>query len=475
MSNRFDVIVLGGGLAGQLVALALSPARVALVHVNKLGLQTSSALAQGGIACALGPGDSTASHAHDTVIAGAGHNDPQVVAWITEHAPHFMQQLIDEGLPLDRDASGALRFEHEAAHQHPRVLTADHAQFGAALLRFLSPRLDQAQHITRFEGCTGRALLQDHRAILGGISIDGQRHGVLFAPHVVLATGGCGALWPYSSNPSTSLGHGIALAASVGAALRDLEFVQFHPTGLDLGVMGQLPLLTEALRGAGAILLDRAGQRFMPALHPDAELAPRDVVARGVARALVSGGGAWLELSPIPSLDAQFPLIASLARLHANGSTRLPVRPCAHYHMGGVATDLDGRSSIGGLWALGEVACTGFHGANRLASNSLLEIIVLAQRCARAILNTVLDPCSLSSLRPVSAFAPLAPQALNVVREVMGELVGVSRTLSGLALAVERLQPLQELGSPEPLVAALIAQAALRRTQSLGAHHLLAP
>ncbi len=508
---RTNIVVIGSGIAGLACALALAPTPVCLITKTPQPKGGSSALAQGGVAAAIGPGDTPAQHARDTVAAGAGLTDPARAALLTEEGAAIIRRLIAGGVGFDRDADGAIALSREAAHSFARVVHAGGDATGANLIRALLAIVRETPSIRMVPACFALELLTHGGRITGVLAV--QRGTGLVHIHtngVVLAAGGAGGLWRETTNPPESTADGLALAARSGARLTDLEFVQFHPTALvprDGGSAAQRPLLTEALRGAGALLLDADGKRFMPAEHALAELAPRDVVARAIGRRAAEGERVLLDLRPALAAGAHtFPQAIATCRHHGYDpfAEPVPITPAAHYHMGGVATDLDGRTSIEGLWACGEAACTGVHGANRLASNSLLEGLVFGERVALDIRRHGGTPGPAADALPASLPpADLDPERIEALRArlraVMARDVGLVRSENGLARAAAELDALQvrfdRLGArplasgpagAEPLdharamawgelrnmllAARLITLAARRRTESRGAH-----
>lgn len=470
-------VVLGSGLAGLTVARSLTgPCTV--VTPADLGEGSASSWAQGGLAAAVGPGDTPAQHAQDTTAAGAGAGDPAVIARMTEAAPPLVAELVAAGVPFDRDDSGALSLGREGGHGRHRVCHVGGDRTGAAIIGAVAPQVAAAPGVEALRGRAVELLLTDGR-VCGVLVATDDGPVRLLTDRVVLATGGAAALYRDTTNPLGSWGSGVVLAARAGARLADLEMVQFHPTSLALpGTEGApLTLLTEALRGAGALLLSD-GRRFVD------EVSPRDVVAAAVHRERQLGREVTLDCRPVPDLLEHFEgLAARAAELGIDPRVEpMPIRPAAHYHMGGVLTDARGRTDVPGLWAAGEVSCTGLHGANRLASNSLLEAGVTGSAVA-ADLGSPWSAGSWTAGRvdPVSAdrttrlpaadeggvLTPSPTVAAAAVRATMSDLVGVVRDGDGLTEAVRRLAALP---GDDALLGGLIATAALARRESLGSH-----
>lgn len=491
-----DVIVIGSGMAGLVAALSLAPLSVTVLTKTDDLPGGSSNWAQGGIAAAIDPADDPAEHAADTVAAGAGLTDPEMASLLTQEGAKRLTRWINRGLPFDREASGRLCLGREAAHGAARVLHAGGDATGRTLMADLSARARAAAHIRVETGAFVWDLMTGRQGVVGVLAHQAGAGWVFHrAGAVLLACGGVGQLYRHTTNPAEATGDGIALAARAGADLADLEFVQFHPTALAGSRTGQVPLLTEALRGAGAHLLDEHGGRFMLKAHPLAELAPRDVVAKAIGGRIANGLPVYLDLRAlwVDGGAAKFPTVAGICAAARLDPARLPipVAPAAHYHMGGVVTDLDGRTSIPGLFAAGEVACTGVHGANRLASNSLLEALVFAERAAEAILDsTPARPGPMALPDIPDAFVPPAQAALVAVQaaDIMAESVGLLRDGIGLSCAIAELEALRAGLVPEEgirdaagirlsgevrnrlLSSLLIARAALGRQESRGAH-----
>src|SRR5258708_2524724 len=379
-------VIIGGGIAGLMTALRLAPHPTVLLSKAPLGVEASTPWAQGGLAASLGDDDEPKLHLADTLGAGAGLCDADISGRIVRAAPAAIDALARLGVAFDRTADGALALGLEAAHSRRRIVRAAGDGAGRELMRTLVRAVRHTPSITVIEGGEARRLLIDDNVVTGVLAAGPSGPLVFATQRVVLATGGIGGLFLDTTNPLGCFGQGLALAARAGAELGDLEFIQFHPTALD-GPDRPMKLVSEAVRGEGAVLVDETGRRFL-ANEPGAELAPRDVVARGIWRHIVDWHRGFLDAREKPGADfaERFPVIAGFCRAAGidPATQPIPVRPAAHYHMGGVAVDGAGRSSIAGLWACGEVASTGLHGANRLASNSLTEAVVCAGSVAES-------------------------------------------------------------------------------------------
>lgn len=466
-------LIIGGGLAGLSAALEAGPRPTLVVTPAPLLQACSSAWAQGGVAAALSVQDDPALHAADTAVAGAGLVDPAVARALTEDGKQTVEWLASLGAPFDRAADGAFAVSLEAAHSRARVARVGGDGAGRAILSALVASVRAAPHVEVWENGRLRALVQDDTGRVRGAVIerDGRLTEVL-AMAVVLATGGAGGLYARTTTPAALLGEGMALAYRAGAEILDPEFVQFHPTAIDVG-LDPMPLATEALRGEGSRLID-AGGRFLLGEAPDADLKARDIVARAVHSARAEGRGAYLDARTAvgDKFPHEFPAVfAACMRAGLDPrETPIPVAPAAHYHMGGIAAGLNGRTSLPGLFAVGECAATGVHGANRLASNSLLEAAAFGRRTGRAAAEEIGGE---GETRKASIAPELTPEALTALRVSMSDNVGVVRDADGLARAmvlIERLE--QEARGALPVLAArLITGAALGRRESRGGHY----
>ncbi|GAA1462112.1 L-aspartate oxidase [Nocardiopsis exhalans] len=496
---RADVAVVGSGIAGLSTALRYvrrtGSGRVVLVTKDRLSTG-STAYAQGGIAAAMAPEDGPVAHMVDTLLAGAGLCDPHAVNVLATEGPDALRWLIGLGAEFDRDDDGELSLTREGGHRADRVAHAGGDATGAEIQRALVQAVLAEERVEVVEHAIALDALRDpgsgavHGATLHVMG-EGKRDGVgaVLAPAVVLATGGMGQVFAATTNPPVSTGDGLALAARAGARLRDLEFIQFHPTVLWLGpdARGRQPLVSEALRGEGAYLVDAEGHRIMEGVHELGDLAPRDVVARTIARTMAEQDTdhVYLETRHFgrATWEKRFPTILASCRAHGIDplDRTIPVAPAAHYASGGVEVDIDGRTGVPGLWAVGEVARTGVHGANRLASNSLLEGLVYADRIATRLADAPARDSG--EAQPLGMTTPLVDPATSAtVRTLMSRDAGVLRTGEGLAELVARLDDLAapaEHVAPDVAaweatnlltVARLVAAAARHRTESRGSH-----
>jgi L-aspartate oxidase len=461
------VLIVGAGIAGMMTALKLAPEPCVLLSRARIGEETSSILAQGGVAACVGSDDSVALQVADTLAAGDGLCDASIVEEIVAGGPAAIDELVRLGVPFDRAADGSLKRGLEAAHSRHRIIHASGDKTGREITLTLAAAVRATASITVLEGLAARRLSVEDGAIVGLVAENDSGAIFLRTNRVVIATGGVSGLFAHGTNPTGSWGQGLAIAARAGAVLRDMEFVQFHPTALD-GAGPQVSLISEAVRGEGAILVNESGERFMDGVA-GAELAPRDIVARAVWAQLRAGHRTFLDARNIDDLAAHFPNLTQNCRAAGIDPLRdpIPVRPAAHYHMGGIKVDLAGRTNIEGLWAVGEAAATGLHGANRLASNSLLEGLVCAGFVAES-----LKSAPRQTLRTIPGVQPVRPSDVQSVRAIVSRAAGVLRDGADLRQAVAELVP-QLATNDAALVGLMIVTAALRRAESRGAHYRL--
>lgn len=469
-----DVLIVGAGLAGLFLALELSPRTCTVISPAPLGGAASSAWAQGGLAAALDPEDTPEQHANDTIAAGSGLVDPVIARLIAEEGPARVRDLLTLGVPFDKTEDGALALSLEAAHSRPRVARVAGDLAGKAIMDALVAAVAAADHINVIEGVRAVGLMQDTKGQVAGVILRDE-HGLLSthtARETVLCTGGTGGLFQVTTNPAAARGDALAMGYEVGALIADVEFVQFHPTAIDIG-RDPAPLATEALRGEGATLHNADGAGFMQNYHPLAELAPRDEVARAIHSERAAGRGAFLDCRTAVGAEfpEHFPTVFSACKSAGIDPRRdmIPVATAAHYHMGGIVADFWGLSTIDGLSVCGECASTGAHGANRLASNSLLEAVVFAHRIARRLRNADLpDPGASTGRVPLA----LPNQALQRLRTGMSLQCGVVRNKHGLEDLLDTITQLEHANGPARSLttARLMATAALTREESRGGH-----
>ncbi|MET9377605.1 L-aspartate oxidase [Streptomyces sp. NPDC003035] len=451
-----DVVVVGSGVAGLTAALRCTAAGLRTVVVTKARLDDGSTRwAQGGIAAALGEGDTPEQHLDDTLVAGAGLCDEEAVRLLVTEGPDAVRRLIATGADFDKNADGEIALTREGGHHRRRIAHAGGDATGAEISRALVEAI-RDQGVRTVEHALVLDLLTDDEGRTAGVTLhvmgEGRHDGVgaVRAPAVVLATGGMGQVFSATTNPAVSTGDGVALALRAGAEVSDLEFVQFHPTVLFLGAdsEGQQPLVSEAVRGEGAHLVDADGVRFMVGQHELAELAPRDIVAKAIMRRMQEQGAEHMYLDArhfgAEMWENRFPTILAACRAHGIDPVTepIPVAPAAHYASGGVRTDLTGRTTVPGLYACGEVACTGVHGANRLASNSLLEGLVFAERIAEDIAEHGPHREGVPVAHAARVMPVLAPKLRAEIQRVMSANAGVLRSEERLRRAAEALENL---------------------------------
>ncbi|MCE9581923.1 MAG: L-aspartate oxidase [Planctomycetes bacterium] len=490
-----DVLIIGGGVAGLRAAVEAARKASVLLVMKRTLHDSNTQWAQGGVAAALDRGDTISSHVRDTLEAGKGIANPKVVRTVIREGAIRVKELIAWGTQFDR-SSGEIRFAREGGHSRARILHAGGDATGAEIARALIEKVKSLPNIEVLENTFVLDLLVKSGRCCGALAAgpDGAKQGIA-ASATILATGGCGQLFRETTNPDVATGDGLAIAHRAGALLEDMEFVQFHPTALYIAGAARA-LISEAVRGEGAVLRDRLKRRFMPDYHPDAELAPRDTVSRSIVRQMraTNDTQVYLDLSHLPStkIRARFPGLSALCRSFGLDIAKdaIPVRPAAHYMVGGVKTDLLGRTSLPGLWAAGECGCEEFHGANRLGSNSLLEGLVTGVRAANDALRQLGKPPVLSALLCHSQSAPDSQPPVDTVdlrsslKALMWREVGVERDGDGLKRAIQTIDFWKRYVLPREFnsvpgwelqnmltVSGIIARCALSREESRGTHY----
>ncbi len=474
MTDPSRPLIVGGGIAGLVAALSFAPRPVQILVRGQLGSEGSSLWAQGGIAAAVGSDDDPTLHAEDTLRVGGGLADPRIAERITHAGPWAVEYLARLGVPFDRERAGTLRLGLEGGHSKHRIVHAGGDATGRIIMETLIRHVRETPSIEIVEACEARALERDEEGILGVWAAG--RVGTSFFPslRVILATGGIGGLFPATTNPWGSRGEGLLMALLAGAPLIDMEFIQYHPTALDTGE-GALPLISEAVRGDGAVLVDENGTRFL-AGEPQAELAPRDQLARAVWLHRQNGHRVFLDARKLPGpvFPSRFPSIHAVCLAHGLDPRNdlLPVCPAVHYHMGGIEVDEACGTAIPGLWAVGEVSATGFHGANRLASNSLLEAVV----CGHDLARSVGDAPIRHRVPRIASHEPIPAFDGQTVSTILGRSLGVVRERAVLESALVDLQAEIDKGGGGQSMALLgwiWVWAALQRAESRGAHFRL--
>lgn len=491
-STSADVVVIGSGVAGLTTALQIRAHNLSVILITKSYVdEGSTKWAQGGIAAALGPGDSPEQHERDTLVAGAGLCDLPAVKVLVSEGPEAVRKLIARGAVFDKSETGEIALTREGGHLRNRILHAGGDATGAEVSRALLAAVSRDQGIEVIEHALVLDALKSESGRVCGVTLhvigEGSRDGVgqIMARAVVLATGGLGQVYSQTTNPSVSTGDGVALALRAGADVTDVEFIQFHPTVLYMGEnsRGQQPLISEAVRGEGAFLVNDRGERFMKSVHPLADLAPRDIVAKEISRQMSKSGAkhVWLDAKSIIDFKERFPTIyLSCSQIGIDPSKDLiPVAPASHYASGGIRTDLNGHSSVPGLYAVGETACTGAHGANRLASNSLLEGLVFGARIAEDIAKNLPVWEQPVGNDPIEIL--ISPSVRGEMQRAMSRGASVVRTKDSLSKTLETLNRLKDATTIYAnvdawettnlyLLATAITRSALERTESRGSH-----
>ena len=472
-----SVLVIGAGLAGLYLALKLFPRKVYVLTSKRSSKGAASAWAQGGIAAALSKNDSIELHKNDTIKAGDGLVDPEIAKILASEGPSCVHDLGALGVPFDKNSDGELSLSLEAAHSTARVARVKGDTSGAEIIKVMVSRAQEAEHITGIIGWRAESLLTDNNGGVTGTLARRDDGAILSieADITVLATGGIGGLFSVTTNPRTARGDALGMAAVVGAQMRDLEFVQFHPTAIDIG-RDPAPLATEALRGQGAILTDSNGIRFMDKYHKKGELAPRDDVARSIFLEIESGKQAFLDCRKAigDKFPINFPTVFDSC-MDAGIDPRnqlIPIAPAVHYHMGGIATDSYGQTNLNGLLAVGECSAVGVHGANRLASNSLLEAIVFGDRAARYINGKNWENKHSQKIK-TQPWLSMGKEVSHSLRKAMTLNCGVQRNDKKLNTLINHINYLiEKVGPANPLVASkMIASCALAREECRGAHY----
>ena len=491
-STSADVVVIGSGVAGLTTALQIRAHNLSVILITKSYVdEGSTKWAQGGIAAALGPGDSPEQHERDTLVAGAGLCDLPAVKVLVSEGPEAVRKLIARGAVFDKSETGEIALTREGGHLRNRILHAGGDATGAEVSRALLAAVSRDQGIEVIEHALVLDALKSESGRVCGVTLhvigEGSRDGVgqIMARAVVLATGGLGQVYSQTTNPSVSTGDGVALALRAGADVADVEFIQFHPTVLYMGEnsRGQQPLISEAVRGEGAFLVNDRGERFMKSVHPLADLAPRDIVAKEISRQMSKSGAkhVWLDAKSIIDFKDRFPTIySSCSQIGIDPSKDLiPVAPASHYASGGIRTDLNGHSSVPGLYAVGETACTGAHGANRLASNSLLEGLVFGARIAEDIAKNLPTWEQPVGNDPIEIL--ISQSVRGEMQRAMSRGASVVRTKDSLSKTLETLNRLKDATTIYAnvdawettnlyLLATAITRSALERTESRGSH-----
>ncbi len=480
-SPNNSIVIVGAGLAGLFTAIKLAPLNVVIVASKKLGSGTSSQWAQAGIAAAMGKSDSILSHLKDTIDVGGGIVDEKIAELVITNGPSRVNDLIALGVPFDKDTNNELILRKEAAHQHNRIVSVRGDMTGKKIMETLTQIVKKSDHIRVIEGYNATELHQIDGKIQG-ISIQKENKVELINSNcVVLATGGIGQLYKITTNSKEALGDGVGMAARAGAVLSDMEFVQFHPTAFDIGI-DPAPLATEALRGEGALIVNAKDERFIYNSHKDGELAPRDIVARSIFQEQQKGQKVFLDCRGDLGnrMINDFPTVYQLCRNSGINPSedKIPISPAAHYHMGGILTDENGKTNIEGLYACGENACSGVHGANRLASNSLLEAIVFGDIISKDIKENMNKSIPNKEVRiDITKSKSLSILKLQELRSIMTEFVGVERDQEGLEKAYSMVQDIYTEYTKNGflnnslITSLLIIQSALTRKEHRGSHY----
>jgi L-aspartate oxidase len=498
--QKKKVLIIGSGIAGSMASNLLQRNFIVTILTKKAITDSNSMLAQGGIAVALDKNDSSRDHYEDSLSAGCFYNDSQALKQLVTKGPKVLQNLIDSGMDFDKCSDGAFSYGLEGAHKRPRILHIGGDKTGNKMTSFLHCNLRNVE--IKENTVVVEILSKDNTCF--GVKILNSKNEIelLYSDYVILATGGIGQMYPLTSNSETITGDGIAMAYRAGCELKDMEFVQFHPTllSIDHSCYG---LISEAVRGEGATLVREDGSKVMKGKHEFEDLAPRDVVSRKISSEIDSGEKVFLDISGIPNFKERFPAITENLKKHNipfEETKRIPIHPGAHFFMGGIKTDLNGETSIKNLFAIGETACTGVHGANRLASNSLLEAIVFAEATSKTILDRINDidtinPYCHQKINSSNAYncrnGASTEKSVNLpniieLQQRSWENIGITRSEENIAYFLDWLSNFDFLSPISDeylnkenfecqnlcLIAQLIAKAALKRKKSIGAHYI---
>ena len=488
-----DTVIIGGGIAGLMTAINLAPRKTLVITKSILGEGTSSLWAQGGIAAAVDPDDNPNLHAQDTIKAGAGLSDRSIVQTITDLGPKIVKELVSLGVRFDKIDEKNYQLGREGAHSKRRILKAGGDGSGYEIMGTLIREAKKCSHISFLESLTIDEIIAENNKVCGVIGrfIDKnvpESYVLIKANNLVLATGGLGGVYAFTTNPREVYGEGIALAAKVGAKLVDMEFVQFHPTALDVGI-DPMPLATEAIRGEGGTLVNENGKRFMLDTHEKAELASRDIVSKAIFAQQRQGHSTFLNCTGIDSkIFAEFfPNVSKHCKFAGLNPSKdlLPITPSAHYHMGGILVDSKGKTSVNGMWACGEVAATGIHGANRLASNSILESLSFAYIIAEDINTQKITEDKEIDVRYIKPKIKKqktknkirAKKYIWQLRSLMYRNLGITRNSESIILALSEIAKIEREANHLSakltdmiFVTKFIALAALKRKESRGSH-----
>ena len=483
MTANNKIVIVGAGLAGLFTAIKLAPIKVDIITSKSLGSGTSSQWAQAGIAAVMSEIDSTNSHLEDTIKVGGGIVNKKLAKIVIENGPNRVRDLLDLGVPFDKNDNNQLILRKEAAHKHNRIVSVSGDMTGKKIMETLTTIVKNSSHINVIEGYNAVELHQNNNKIVGLSIQKNHEKKLLKTDCIVLASGGIGQLYKTTTNSKEAMGEGVGMAAGCGALLSDMEFVQFHPTAFDLDI-DPAPLATEALRGEGATIINNKNNRFLFEYHESGELAPRDIVSRAIFQEQKKGNTVYLDCRGKlgENMQKNFPTVHAIcSQNNINPSIDpIPITPAAHYHMGGILCDENGKSSVNGLYVCGENACTGIHGANRLASNSLLEAIVFGNIIATNIkeeINNLTNQAGINIKTNKQDFINLQKIDMDKLRSIMTKYVGVERNQEGLeeayrlVLGIYKSYKDRGCSNNSLITALLIIKSAMKRKEHRGSHY----